>query len=117
MYKTQPCSTKPCRIYSLSKVGRPGMVLRMNQLTARSYITARMCLYDYIWLSQILYVLSRLYHASRPLQKGGSSVPPSTDFETMASHDAGVVYFTEYLSVLFQLTYLNENVTKLLSHA
>ena len=26
----------------------------------------------------------------------------------MASHDAGVVYFTEYLSVLFQLTYLDE---------
>ena len=25
----------------------------------------------------------------------------------MASHDAGVVYFTEYLSVLFQLTYLD----------
>ena len=27
--------------------------------------------------------------------------------ETTALHDAGVVYFTEYLSVLFQLTYLN----------
>ena len=26
----------------------------------------------------------------------------------MASHHAGVVYFTEYLSVLFQLTYLDE---------
>ena len=26
----------------------------------------------------------------------------------MASHDAGVVYFTEYLSVLFQHTYLDE---------
>ena len=30
-----------------------------------------------------------LYRASRPLRKG---VSPSTDFETMASHDAGVVY-------------------------
>ena len=37
-----------------------------------------------------------------------SGVSPSTDFETMASNDAGVVYFTEYLSVLFQLTYLDE---------
>ena len=36
------------------------------------------------------------------------NLSPSTDFETMASHDAGVVYFTEYLSVLFQLTYLDE---------
>ena len=40
--------------------------------------------------------------------KGRSGVSPSTDFETMASHDAGVVYFTEYLSMLFQLTYLDE---------
>ena len=46
-----------------------------------------------------------LYRASRPLQKGGSSTSPST---TMASRDAGAVYFTEYLSVLFQLTYLDE---------
>ena len=49
-----------------------------------------------------------LYRASCPLWKGISGVSPSTDFETMASHDAGVVYFTEYLSVLFQLTYLDE---------
>ena len=34
--------------------------------------------------------------------------PTSTDFKTIASHEAGVVYFTEYLSVLFQLTYLDE---------
>ena len=39
---------------------------------------------------------------------GRSGLPPSTDFETMALSDAGVVYFTEYLSVLFQLTYLDE---------
>ena len=39
---------------------------------------------------------------------GRSGLPPSTDFETMALYDAGVVYFTEYLSVLFQLTYLDE---------
>ena len=49
-----------------------------------------------------------LYRASRPLWKGKSDESPSTDFKTMASHDAGVVYFTEYLSVLFQLTYLDE---------
>ena len=48
------------------------------------------------------------YRASRPLRKGRSGVLPSTEFETMASPDTGVVYFTEYLSVLFQLTYLNE---------
>ena len=46
-----------------------------------------------------------LYRASRPLRSGVST---STDFETMASNDVGAVYFTEYLSVLFQLTYLNE---------
>ena len=53
-------------------------------------------------------VLPGLYRASRQLPKSRSSVTPSTDFETMASHDAGVVYFTEYLSVLFQLTSLDE---------
>ena len=49
-----------------------------------------------------------LYHALRPLRKGRSGVSTSTDLETMASHDAGDVYFTEYLSVLFKLTYLDE---------
>ena len=49
-----------------------------------------------------------LYRASRPLRKGRSGVLTSTDFETMASHDVGAVYFTEYLSVLFQLTYLDK---------
>ena len=53
-------------------------------------------------------VLLGLYRASRPLQKGRSGVSPSRDFEIMASRDSGVVYFTEYLSELFQLTYLNE---------
>ena len=48
------------------------------------------------------------YRASRPLQKGRSGVSPSREFETMASPDAGVEYLTEYSSVLFQLTYLNE---------
>ena len=33
---------------------------------------------------------------------------PSKDVETVASHDAGVVYFAKYLFVLFQLTYLDE---------
>ena len=62
-------------------------------------------------------VLLGLYRASRPLRKGVSSVLPSTDFETIASHDAEVIHFTEYLSVLFQLTYLDElNVTELLTH-
>ena len=46
-----------------------------------------------------------LYRDSRPLRKDRSSVSTSTD---LASHDAGAVYFTEYLSVLFQLTYLDE---------
>ena len=49
-----------------------------------------------------------LYRASRPLRKGRSGILTSTDFETMASHDVGAVYFTEYLSVLFQLTYLDK---------
>ena len=69
----------------------------------------------FIWLntvrSNFYRVLPGLYRASRSLRKGRSNVPPSTDFETMTSlplHDAGVVYFTEYLSVLFQLTYLDE---------
>ena len=44
----------------------------------------------------------------RPLRKGRSGLLPSTDFETTSSHDAGVVYYTEYLSMLFQLTYLDE---------
>ena len=46
----------------------------------------------------------------RILRKGRSGVLTSTDFETMASHDVGAVYFTvtEYLSVLFQLTYLDK---------
>ena len=58
---------------------------------------------------QIFYgVLLGLYRASRQLPKSRSDVSPSTDFETMASHDSGVVYFTEYLSVLFQLKYLDE---------
>ena len=53
-----------------------------------------------------------LYRVSRPLQKG---ILPS---ETMASHDAGVVYFTEYFSALFQLTnYMyTANVSELLAH-
>ena len=66
----------------------------------------------FVWLHTARSNLSMgsycLYRASRPLRKGRSSVSPSTDFETMASHHAGVVYFTEYLSVLFQLTYLDE---------
>ena len=49
-----------------------------------------------------------LYRALRPLRKGRSGVLTSTDFKTMASHDAGAVYFIEYLSVLFQLTYLDK---------
>ena len=49
-----------------------------------------------------------LYRASCPLRKGRSGVLTSTDFETLASHDVGAVYFTEYLSVLFQLTYLDK---------
>ena len=45
--------------------------------------------------------------ASTSESRGGVSL--STDFKTMASHDAGVEYiFAEYLSVLFQLTYLKE---------
>ena len=64
---------------------------------------ARMCLHGYVRPVRIFYgVVPGLYRASRP---GRSGVSPSTDFETMASHDAGVVYFTEYLSVLNQLAY------------
>ena len=37
-----------------------------------------------------------------------SGISPPIDWETTAPHDAAVVYFTEYLSVLFQLTYLDE---------
>lgn len=66
------------------------------------YLMARMCLYGYIRPGRIFYVVVLgLYRALRPLRKGRSNVSPSTDFETMALHDAGVVYFTEYLSVLF----------------
>ena len=54
------------------------------------------------------YVLPGLYRASRQLRKGRSGVSPSTDFESMASYAAGVVYFTEYLPVLFQPMYLNK---------
>ena len=50
-----------------------------------------------------------LYRASRLLRKGRSGALTSTDFETMGSHDVGAVYFTEYLSVLFQLAYLDRN--------
>ena len=66
----------------------------------------------FIWLntarSNFYEVIPGLYCVSRSLRKGRSGVSPSTDFETTSSHDAGVVYFTEYLSVLFQLTYLDE---------
>ena len=66
-------------------------------------------MFVYIWPGRIFYgVLLGLYHASRPLRKGRSSVLSSKDFETIASHGAEVVYFTEYLSVLFQLMYLDE---------
>ena len=65
---------------------------------------------SYIWPGQIYLAMGSycLYHASCLLQKGRSGVSTSTDFETMASHDAGAVYFTKYLSVLVQLTYLDE---------
>ena len=76
--------------YALDKVGKPGMVLRTN-------ITVYGCTRS----GRIFYgVLPGLYRASRQLPKSRSGVSPSADFETMASHDAGVVYFTEYLSVL-----------------
>ena len=59
---------------------------------------------------EFIYGAYCLYRASRPLRKGRSAYrrPMSTDFETMALHEPGVVYFTEYLSVSFQLTYLDE---------
>jgi len=76
------------------------------------YLMARMCLYGYIRPGQIFYVVVLgLYRALCPLWKGRSSVSPSTDFETMALHNAGVVYFTEYLSVLF-LTCISMNNTE-----
>ena len=91
--------------YALSKVGKPGMVLRTNNRQQySSYIMARMCFYGCIRPGQIyLWGLT-------VCRKDRSGVSLSTDFEieTMASPDAGVVYFTEYLSVLFQLTYLDE---------
>ena len=64
----------------------------------------------YIRLGRIYLAMGSycLYRASRPLRKGRSGVLTSTDFETMASQDVGAVYFTEYLSVLFQLTYLDK---------
>ena len=58
-----------------------------------------------------------LYRASHPLRKGRSGVLMSSRLRTMASHDVGAVYFTEYLSVLFQLINYTENVTELLAHA
>ena len=74
---------------------RPGNEARL--LTARS---------KFLWGLN----LPGLYRASRPFRKGRSGISPSTstDFKTMSSHDAGVVNFTEYLSVLFQLTYVDE---------
>ena len=65
---------------------------------------------SYIWPGGIYLAMGSycLYRALHPLWKGRSGVSTSTDFETMASHDAGAAYFTEYLSVLFQLTYLDE---------
>ena len=65
-----------------------------------------------VWLhtarSNFLWGLTVLYRALRPFRNGRSGVSSSKDLVTMALHDAGVVYFTEYLSVLFQLTYLDE---------
>ena len=65
---------------------------------------------SYIWPGRIYLAMGSycLYRASRSLRKGRSGVLTSTDFETMASHDVGAIYFTEYLSVLFQLTYLDK---------
>ena len=88
--------------YVLGKVGKPGMVLKDDQLTAIQHVHNGKNVF--VWLHTYDQVDScmrsyYLYHALRPLLKGRSGVSPSTDFETMASHDAGV----KYLSVLFQL--------------
>ena len=92
------------------------MVLKDEQLTAIQHVHNGNNVL--VWLHAAVHAAVKfcmgsyhLYRASRPLRKGRSGISPSTDFETMASHDthdAGVVYFTEYLSVLFQLTYIDE---------
>ena len=81
-----------------------------EQLTAIQHVHKR-----FVWLATYgqveftrLAMSYCLYRASRPLRKGRSGVLTSTDFETMASHDVGAIYFAEYLSVLFQLTYLDK---------
>ena len=59
---------------------------------------ARMCLYGYIRRIRIFFgMIEVVYHLLL-----------STDLETTTPHDATVVYFTECLSVLFQLMNLNE---------
>ena len=76
-----------------------------EQLTAIQYVHNGMNVL--IWLNTARYrvcIVLRVHF--RKAEAAG--VSPSPDFETMASHDAGVVYFTKYLSVLFQLTYLDE---------
>ena len=67
-----------------------------------------MCLYGFIRPGRIFYGVLPFVTCFASLRKGRSGVTLSTNLETMVLHDAGVVYFTEYLSVLFQLTYLNE---------
>ena len=64
---------------------------------------ARMCLYGYIRQSQIFFgKIEVVYHLLL------YHLLLSTDLETTAPHDATGVYFTECLSVLFQLMNLNE---------
>ena len=103
------CSTKPCRTPSVRSEARNGA--EDEQLTAIQHVHKR-----FVWLAtysqvEFIYLWGLTYTVCivlRILRKGRSGVLTSTDFETMASHDVGAVYFTEYLSVLFQLTYLDK---------
>ena len=72
----------------------------------------------FVWLhrpSRIFYGdLPFVYRTSSPLRKGRSGVLPSPYLETMAPHDAAVVYFLSY--VISAYVSHMENVTELLTH-
>ena len=107
---TRRCSVQPSRAVRPRSCRKARNGAEDEQLTAIQHIHNGKNVF--VWLHTArsnLYMGSYcLYRASCPLRKGRSGVLPSTNFETMASHDAGVVYFTEYMSVLFQLAYLDE---------
>ena len=97
--------------YALGKVGK-WMVLRTNNWQQYStYITARMCLSDgYIRPSQIylrgltVCIMLRVHFGKAEAAYCHSQTSKPWPCMILESY----IYFTEYLSVLFQLTYLDE---------